>query len=39
MAEAGEILVLGQEGESIHLGILPDEFIGRMAESNRMDVY
>jgi len=37
-AEAGEVLVLGQKGESMRLGIFPDECIGRTAKSNRIDV-
>ena len=38
-AEADKVLVLGQKGESMYLGIFPDEFIGCAPQSNRIDVY
>jgi ABC-type glutathione transport system ATPase component len=38
-AEAGEVFVLGQKGESMCLRIFPDKSIGHAAKSNRVDVY
>jgi hypothetical protein len=38
-AEAGKVLVFGEENKSMCLRIFPDESIGRAAKSSRFDVY